>query len=142
MRHSRKAGLAGRSITAAGLVAAVMVAPATVAGQEGTQARPQPQTRPQVQSRPAASPQRRSAPQVEAVVDGDPIVKLIAKDRIEPVDAPEMVTAAEAAAFMSDAEMVLGVVKDGQARAYSTWYLDQHEVVNDRVGETPITATW
>ena len=38
--------------------------------------------------------------------------------------------------------MIIGVVLDGEARAYSIWHLDRHEVVNDRLGETPIAATW
>jgi hypothetical protein len=43
---------------------------------------------------------------------------------------------------MRDEEMILGVYDGKQARAYSTWHLDRHEIVNDRLGETPIAATW
>lgn len=75
-------------------------------------------------------------------MDGDPIVKLIPKDTISPIDDPQMVRAAEAESFMRDDEMILGVFDGKQARAYSTWHLDRHEVVNDRLSETPIAATW
>jgi len=34
------------------------------------------------------------------------------------------------------------VTAEGQAKAYSTWHLDRHEVVNDYIGETAIAATW
>ena len=30
----------------------------------------------------------------------------------------------------------------GQARAYSAWHLDHHEIVNDRIGKTAIAVTW
>ena len=83
-----------------------------------------------------------SGPRVVGRVDGDPIVKLLPQDAIMSLDKPEMVPAAEADGFMLDQEMVLGVDEDGQARAYSTWHLDRHEVVNDSLGETPIAATW
>ena len=39
-------------------------------------------------------------------------------------------------------EPVLGVALGGEAVAYSLWYLDGHEIVNDLVGGTPIAATW
>jgi hypothetical protein len=53
-----------------------------------------------------------------------------------------MVPAAAAGTFMRDDEMVLGVFDGQQARAWSTWHLDRHEIVNDRLRETPIAATW
>lgn len=108
--------------------------------------RRKPQSRPgrKPQSRPSGRQEggRRPQPQVEEIVDGDPILKLLPQDAIEPVDHPRMVSAAEGDAFMRDDELVLGVVRNGEARAYSTWHLDRHEVVNDRLGPTPITATW
>jgi hypothetical protein len=83
-----------------------------------------------------------SEPGVVAIIDGDPVVKLLPHDAIPAVDDPEMVPASEAGEFMRDDEMVLGVFDGVQARAYSTWHLDRHEIVNDRLGETPIAATW
>ena len=43
---------------------------------------------------------------------------------------------------MRDDEMVIGVVHNGIARAYSAWYLDRHEIVNDVVGGDPVAVTW
>jgi hypothetical protein len=37
---------------------------------------------------------------------------------------------------------VLGVVIDGQARAFSLNLLNHHEVVNDQIGQTPYAAVW
>ncbi len=118
-----KAGSILRAVAAAGLLAGSPL----VAGAAEEEA----QTRP---SRPE--------PEVLAVVDGDPVTRYLPQDAITPVDEPEMVSAAAADAFMKDDEMVLGVDDGSQARAYSTWHLDRHEVVNDQLGETPIAATW
>ena len=37
---------------------------------------------------------------------------------------------------------VLGVVIDGQARAYSLNLLHEHDVVNDTIGDTNFAAVW
>jgi hypothetical protein len=126
-------------LLAAGSVLALVVGPSLAGAQ--TQTQPQTQTRPQ--SAPSAARQdERPKPQVEMVVDGDPVMKLLPRDAIESVDDPVMVPAAAADSFMRDEEMILGVYDGKQARAYSTWHLDRHEIVNDRLGETPIAATW
>ena len=39
-------------------------------------------------------------------------------------------------------EPVIGVFDGEQARAYPTWVLDGHEIVNDRLSQLPIAATW
>ena len=84
----------------------------------------------------------RPGPEIVATVDGDPVIQLLPRDGIVPIDEPVMVPADEGDAFMKDEEWVLGVFDGKQARAYSTWHLDRHEVVNDRLSETPIAATW
>lgn len=72
---------------------------------------------------------------------GDPVVKVLPPDAIPAIDDPRFVPA-DKARFMQDDEPVLGVVHEGVAKAYSLWHLDRHEVVNDRLGDTPIAATW
>ena len=37
---------------------------------------------------------------------------------------------------------MLGIVVDGDARAYSLNLLNEHEVVNDRVGSRTLAAVW
>lgn len=56
-----------------------------------------------------------------------------------PVD-PRSVPASEV--DLEGDELVLGVVRDGEAVAYPIRFLAQYEVVNDRVGETAIAPSW
>lgn len=74
-------------------------------------------------------------------IEGDKVYSLLQPDRIPAIDEPELVAAAMAD-FMADDEWVLGVVASGEARAYSLWHLDRHEIVNDWLGGEPIAATW
>ena len=70
------------------------------------------------------------------------IVTLLPKDAIRSIDRPEFYSADEADSEYSANEMVLGVVFDGEARAYSVGLLSSHEIVNDVVGGRPIAVTW
>ena len=56
-----------------------------------------------------------------------------------PVDPPSV--AADEADLDED-ELVLGVLIGGRAMAYPIRYLSLYEVVNDRIGKTPITPSW
>ena len=47
-----------------------------------------------------------------------------------------------AAARLPPDAWVLGVVLDGEVRAYSLNLLNAHEVVNDRAGETAFAVVW
>jgi hypothetical protein len=75
-------------------------------------------------------------------VEGDWMYTLLPPDAIPAIDDPEFVAAAEARSFMRDQDQVLGITEGGQAKAYPTWMLNTHEIVNDEIGETPIAATW
>ena len=74
-------------------------------------------------------------------LEGDKVTRLLAPDAIPAIDDPEFVKADEAI-FMADREPVIGVIVNGQARAYSTWHLDYHEIVNDRIEGSAIAVTW
>jgi len=65
---------------------------------------------------------------------------LLPRGQIAPITEPEFVAAPDAE--IDDDSYVLGVVVDGQARAYSLNLLNAHEVVNDRIGETAFAAVW
>jgi len=74
---------------------------------------------------------------------GDPpaaFKRYFPKSRFPALDAPVYVTAAEADT-PADA-WVLGVVVDGQARAYELNLLTRHEVVNDTIGGRPVAIVW
>ena len=77
-----------------------------------------------------------------AVIEGDPVYRLLPVGGIPAIDEPAFVTGDAADAQMADDEPVIGVVVDGHARAYSLWHLDAHEIVNDEIGGTAIAATW
>ena len=66
--------------------------------------------------------------------------QILPRGGIPAIFDPVMVPAA--AAEIADDAWVLGVVVDGQAHAYSLNLLNHHEIVNDRVGDTPIAAVW
>jgi hypothetical protein len=66
--------------------------------------------------------------------------QIIPRGRIASVDAPRFVPAHEAR--IPPEGWVLGVVVDGQARAYSLNLLNRHEIVNDRIGDKTFAAVW
>lgn len=74
-------------------------------------------------------------------IDGDPVHTLLRPDGIPSIDTPDFVPASEAK-FMKKGEMVIGVVHNGIAKAYSLWHLDRHEIVNDLFGDDPLAVTW
>ena len=77
-----------------------------------------------------------------AVIDDDPVVRGMPRDGIPAIDEPRFLTGRRAAETMQDDEMVIGIEINGEARAYSIWQLNTHEVVNDRIGDLPIVVTW
>ncbi len=66
--------------------------------------------------------------------------QVIPRGRIAAVNDPNYVSAEEAR--IEDGSFVLGVVIDGQARAYSLNHLNAHEVVNDEISGTKFAAVW
>jgi hypothetical protein len=85
---------------------------------------------------------QRPEPEKE-MIDGDPMYTVLPPDRIPAIRNPVFVSAEEAGAWMTDDELVMGVLgPDGEARAYSAWHLDHHEIVNDVIGDVPLAVTW
>jgi hypothetical protein len=72
----------------------------------------------------------------EAVVSGGP-----PKDGIPPIDEPRFVNAADAG-FLTDDDVVFGLVRDRQSRAYPQLVLVWHEIVNDTFPSGPLTVTY
>lgn len=77
-------------------------------------------------------------------LEGDRVHKLLPPDAIPSIDNPRFATVEQAddLGIMDDDEMVIGVVHQGIAKAYSVWYLDRHEIVNDKIGLTDFAVTW
>jgi hypothetical protein len=82
------------------------------------------------------------APEVVATIGGEDVYQLLPVGAISAIDDPEFVSGAEAELQMRAEEPVLGVVIGGEARAYSLWQLDAHEIVNDEIAGSAIAATW
>ena len=74
--------------------------------------------------------------------DGDPVYRVLPPGTIPAIDEPRFVRGPKANGQMSPGEPVFGLILGDEKRAYSLWQLDQHEVVNDRIGETAFAATW
>ncbi len=87
----------------------------------------------------AAEPPAEPAPEPPAGLPPE-FQQIIPRGRIASVDAPRFVAAGEAE--IPDDAWVLGVEIGGQAKAYSLNLLNQHEIVNDSIGEQSFAAVW
>ncbi len=65
----------------------------------------------------------------------------VRRDGIPPIHEPKFIIADEAD-FLREKDRVLGIVRNGIAKAYPIKILDRHEVVNDKFGEKPIAIGW
>jgi len=70
----------------------------------------------------------------------DDFIQVLPRGRIASVDTPQFVPAAEAK--IPGEAWIMGVVMDGQARAYSLNLLNRHEIVNDEIGGVKFAAVW
>lgn len=74
-----------------------------------------------------------------------PIAEILAggpgRDGIPAIDRPRFVMP-EQALFLNDDDQVLSVTIDGETRAYPLRILVWHEIVNDKIGTTPIAVTY
>ena len=72
----------------------------------------------------------------------DEVTRVLPKDRIPAIDEPAFIDGSEADAWLDDAEPVLAVEIDGEARAYPVQILMWHEIVNDEVAGVPVAVTY
>jgi hypothetical protein len=77
---------------------------------------------------------------VDSTYDPDKMNKLLDLDDIRPVYEPTFISAE--AADLDESGYVMGVVLNGDARAYPVGTLNGREMVNDTVGGVPILVTW
>jgi hypothetical protein len=66
----------------------------------------------------------------------------VPKDGIPALTNPPFAVAAAGPAYLSDADLVLGVVINGEAKAYPHNIGWRHEIVNDWVGGHPVAVTF
>jgi hypothetical protein len=74
---------------------------------------------------------------LDQIVNGGP-----PPDGIPSIDNPKFVNIQQAANFLSDSDLVLGVNINGDVRAYPLSILVWHEIVNDKVGGVPVAVTY
>jgi hypothetical protein len=85
---------------------------------------------------------QRPKPEVVGTFDDDTMYQVLPAGAIPAINDPTFVSGEEAAKQMSQDEPVIGLVIDGEARAYSLWHLDAHEIVNDVIGSAAVAVTW
>ena len=73
---------------------------------------------------------------VSEIKDGGP-----GKDGIPSLDYPDFIDL-DLVNFLTEDELVIGIIKDGQAYAYPHMILDWHEIVNDGLNSNPITISY
>jgi hypothetical protein len=72
--------------------------------------------------------------------DDNTLHVVLPRDAIPAIFDPEYEPVAKAG--LADHELVIGIVGEREQRAYSTWQLDRHEIVNDMFEGRPIAVTW
>jgi hypothetical protein len=70
----------------------------------------------------------------------DELQNVLPHDAIPAIKNPEFVPASDAG--LDDNEPVLGIIIDGESRAYSIYLLNHHEIVNDKIGDKAFAVTW
>ena len=79
---------------------------------------------------------RHSVPYSEIISGGPP------PDGIPPIDDPKFVSLEDADRWLTGQEPVIALEIDGDARAYPLQIMIWHEIVNDVVGDVPVTVTF
>ena len=74
---------------------------------------------------------------LEAIQSGGP-----PKDGIPAINQPKFMTINRGNEYLNASDEVLGVHHEGVAKAYPIKILNFHEIVNDRIGNTPIAVTY
>jgi hypothetical protein len=87
---------------------------------------------------------RRAWPETDFSKHAVPLDEIISggvsKDAIRSIDDPEFYRF-EQVEGLSPTEPVIGLVINGDARAYPLRFLTRHEIVNDIVGGVPVAVT-
>jgi len=83
------------------------------------------------------NPKVKTAIDTKEIIKGNPAWQGDPRDKIPAIDNPKA-TAAKDADWVRDKERVLGIVVNGEARAYPLRVLMTHEMVNDVVGGQPV----
>ncbi len=66
----------------------------------------------------------------------------VGRDGIPPIDEPRFVSVADADEWLADAEPVIALELNGEAKAYPLQIVTWHEIVNDELAGVPVAATY
>lgn len=69
-------------------------------------------------------------------------MRAVPRDAFPVLNDPTMGTIAEGDKFLRPNEWVIGVTIGGDSRAYPITVMGFHELINDTVGDRPITVCW
>lgn len=75
-------------------------------------------------------------------IDWSELEPNVPRDAIPSIDDPKFISVSEAEKWVGDNEPVILVRVGSESRAYPIQVLMWHEIVNDRIGDTPITVTF
>jgi hypothetical protein len=78
---------------------------------------------------------------VAAAGQSDRLIEVLPRDAIPAIDRPTFEPVAKALGFDAN-ELMIGLVGADEQRAYSTWQLDRHEIVNEVFDGKPVAVTW
>jgi hypothetical protein len=75
-------------------------------------------------------------------VKGHTMYTVLKPGDIPAIFDPQFISVSDADNFYYPDEPLLAIIDGDSAKAYSTWHLDRHEVVNDYINGKAITVTW
>ncbi len=75
-------------------------------------------------------------------IQGHTMYTVLGPGDIPAIMDPQFVDSKAAEQYYHDDEPLMIVRSKNSVRAYSTWHLDRHEIVNDVIDGKPIAVTW
>ena len=78
----------------------------------------------------------------ETLIQGHIMTSVLKPGDIPAIFDPEFISVSEAEEYYYGDEPLIAVVDGDEAKAYSIWHLDHHEIVNDYINGKAITVTW
>ncbi len=76
------------------------------------------------------------------MVNGHFMYSVLNKGDIPAIYDPQFIDAKQAIELYFEDEPLMVVSGANNGHAYSTWHLDRHEIVNDRIDGKPLAVTW
>ena len=79
-------------------------------------------------------------PIMSRVISSGPMAR--PRDAFRVIEHPRYLSVKEAAGSMGEDEVVLGLELAGECRAYPINFLNDHEMVQEEIGDLPLLVTW